>query len=62
MQIKINGVTRNIITGSITGRFTVDSDSLPGRPCAEHRLTQEAAAHIARGGAVRTSGNRYEKV
>ena len=61
MKIKINGITRNIITGCITGIFTVDSDCLPGRPCAQHRLRPEAAAHIARGGAVITSGNRYEK-
>jgi hypothetical protein len=64
-KIKINGVIVNVVRGSLSGAFfQVDSPENPGVPVAQHSFGLSApftAAHIERGGSVRTSGNVYAR-
>ena len=41
------------------GYFYVDHPSMPGSPCAQHRLDLASVLHLRTGGAVRTCGHRY---
>lgn len=53
----INGVKHHVT--EISARLFADCDTLPGRPCSEHRIGDEAALALRNGVRVRTLGNLY---
>ena len=55
--IYINGKPHNC-TG-VDSSFFADHESMPHRPCSQHRIGKQAALAIKQGLAVRTLGNVY---
>lgn len=56
--IYIDGEPRTIIIQNAQW-VQVDSPSLPGRPCSQHRLDNSHLRHIFAGAGVYTSGSSY---
>jgi hypothetical protein len=57
-HVYIDGVKRKIVNGS-DAILIVDSDDLPGRPCAQHNIGSSAYHALLRGMSVRTLGHTY---